>query len=478
MLVRRSPRLRRFSTAVADRFAGRYALGQNKASVAVKDSLNFMRDPGGQATRVIGGACSEVLGGKNLAALLRPGFELEMRAMVALERGDPAEALSIHTSAGVPEQLATFIDALEPHVPGRRDDWCVNLQAEGASAVHAAVDMVLQAGDAGAPLGAKGVAVGQTSYHGPPSTSPGGEAPLGSRAKGLTLEAQYPVPTPFFRRKGEPDDAFHARMLAAFGAYLDAHAHEIGVLLIEPQWGSSAAAMPWPPALLRAYVAAARERGLPVVADEIMCGLGRHGQEPSAAAGGTGCFLSECWGLDVDAVTFGKAIGGGAGHLLSGAVLLRGARRLQAAPHGTALQSHTYAGSSARALLNGATLLDALPVWRPNVQALGEVIGPILAGLEEASGGALICHGQGAKWGGLFAHEDAAARAAADRAFKAYCAERRVLPYFCPPPSGGFMLTPRYDDDPAAIGAAVQDLADCALRAARDMGWSASALMR
>ena len=63
-----------------------------------------------------------------------------------------------------------------------------------------------------------------------------------------------------------------------------------------------------------------------------MCGLGRHGVEP--AKGGTGCFLSECWDLQPDIVTFGKSIGGGAGHLLSGAILLDGASKLQArAPH-------------------------------------------------------------------------------------------------------------------------------------------------
>ena len=76
------------------------------------------------------------------------------------------------------------------------------------------------------------------------------------------------------------------------------------MLLVEPQWGSSVAAMPWPPALLRAYVKTAQARGIPVVADEIMCGLGRHGEEP--AAGGTGCFLSECWDLQPDVLTFGK----------------------------------------------------------------------------------------------------------------------------------------------------------------------------
>ena len=46
---------------------------------------------------------------------------------------------------------------------------------------------------------------------------------------------------------------------------------------------------------------------------------------------------------------------------------------LQSGPQGTAFQSHTYAGSSARALANGASLLDALPSWRPSVRAIGDV---------------------------------------------------------------------------------------------------------
>ena len=48
------------------------------------------------------------------------------------------------------------------------------------------------------------------------------------------------------------------------------------MLLIEPQWGSSVAAMPWPPELLREYIRTAKARGIAVIADEIMCGLGRH----------------------------------------------------------------------------------------------------------------------------------------------------------------------------------------------------------
>ena len=110
---------------VAERFAGRYALGKNQSPVSHKAGAgaDFLRD-GAAAVRVAGAVCSEVLGGKNLVALLRAGFELETRAMAALEAGEPAGVLSVHSSAGVPVQLETFIDALAPHVPTATCEHC------------------------------------------------------------------------------------------------------------------------------------------------------------------------------------------------------------------------------------------------------------------------------------------------------------------------------------------------------------------
>ena len=137
---------RRLSSAAGydvERFAGRYAVGQNMAAVTSKHSFTFSRVDAGEV-RVLGGACSEAFGGANLARVLRKGFELEQRAMASLHRNEPAECLSVHTSAGVPPALADFLAALRPHLPTAGDDWCVNLQAEGASAVHAAVDLALQ----------------------------------------------------------------------------------------------------------------------------------------------------------------------------------------------------------------------------------------------------------------------------------------------------------------------------------------------
>jgi len=262
-------------------------------------------------------------------------------------------------------------------------------------------------------------------------------------------------------------------MLGEFKSYLGKYGPELGVLLIEPQWGSSVAAMPWPPALLRSYISEAKKAGLSVIVDEIMCGLGRHGAEP--APGGTGCFLSECWDLKPDCVTFGKAIAGGAGHVMSGAVLLHGASKLSSTKQGTAFQSHTYAGSSARALANGTALLKSLPTWRKSVVAVGAALTPVLAELNKASKGAVIAHGQGCLWGGLFAHSDPKARTVANLDFKKRCGAAGVLPYFVP--VGGFMLTPRYDDDPELFGAAVKEMAQCALESAREMNWAPAKLL-
>jgi hypothetical protein len=311
---------------------------------------------------VVGIACSEAFHGARLAAILRPGFELQSAAMARLETGDysgeAAPTLSIHTSGGVPKELEIFLEALKPHLPwpaaelAVEKDWFLSLQVEGASAVLAAYDLLLQlhpdhagrmAGVALPGVGGGGatnrtkVAVGANSYHGPGATSFGHAEPLGPGMKPLQLK--YPVPSVFARHAGEATSAFHARMLAKFDVFLDKHAHELGVMLVEPQWGSSVAAMPWNPSLLREYVKRAQARGVLVCADEIMCGLGRHGD-----AGGL--FLSQAWDLNVDAVTFGKAIGGGV-FPLSGVMLRRGAKALGARGR-SALQSHTYSGTRTR----------------------------------------------------------------------------------------------------------------------------------
>ena len=52
---------------------------------------------------------------------------------------------------------------------------------------------------------------------------------------------------------------------------------------------------------------------------------------------------------------------------------------------------------------------------------------------------------------------------------QARCLAKGVLPYFVP--VGGFMLTPRYDDDVDELKSAMLDLAEAALATTREMGW-------
>lgn len=68
------------------------------------------------------------------------------------------------------------------------------------------------------------------------------------------------------------------------------------------------------------------EKEVLVVADEIMCGLGRHG-ECEESSDVPALFLSDAWHLPVDAVTFGKAISAGA-YPLSGVLCRRGAQKV------------------------------------------------------------------------------------------------------------------------------------------------------
>lgn len=402
-------------------------------------------------------ACSEVFSGPNLARLLQPGLEYEQRVMRDLAAGVPAEPLWLHTSSGVLSALDPFLEALALHLPWHNHndlDWCVSLQVEGASAVWAAVDMVLQVNMLENPQDKHRtkVAVGATSYHGPPSTSFGAKSPLWVK----NHQCIYPVPTAY----GDYDEN---ELLAKYERFLDDHAHEVGVILLEPQWGSSQAALPWPEHLIKTYVRLARERGIKIIMDEIMCGLGRHGH-------GT-LFVSQAWDLDPDAVTFGKAVATGM-YPLSGAILKRGRNILQTNKC-TVMQSHTYAGSHMRALLAATEVLKEFVIWLPSVAHLGEEMSIIMKYLTEMSEGMFICHGQGLMWGGIVSYagqnHDPEKRGQAVEAFKKHCEEIGILPYFVP--VGGFMCTPVIDIDVATIYEIGNRLEEAIKRTKEEVQW-------
>ena len=424
--------------------------------------MQVRRLPTGEEKEVlsIGLACSECFSGNNLYRLLKPGFDYEMKVMEELMNGNPSSPLSIHTSSGVPDALGPFLDALERHLPWKDSsdlDWCVSLQLEGASAVWAGIDMLLQTriletGD----IGRKKVAVGTTSYHGPPSTSFGGKSPLWTKH----WQLKYPTPV-----AGEPFD--EEELVARFEAFLEENGPDIGVILLEPQWGSSQAGFPWPKSLLKKYIAMSKERGIKVLCDEIMCGLGRHGNKT--------LFVSEAWDLDPDCVTFGKAIGAGV-FPLSGAILKQG-KNLLRANKCSVMQSHTYAGSSARALMAATAVLNEIPEWLPSISKLGEEMRLIFSYITKVSNGLVACHGQGLMWGGLFTRsgqcKDPAFRKKVVDEFKKSCDAVGILPYHVP--VGGFMVSPVIDIDVGTIYEIGERIETAIVMTMKAVGWEGPA---
>lgn len=446
------------------RYAARRPAGTEHPVTLKKDGVYHTQSmPDGTTREVIacGLACSECFSGTNLHRILKPGFDVEKQFMEDLASGKAAAPLSIHTSSGVTEYLEPFLEALEVHLPWKNKDeldWCVSLQMEGASAVWAAIDMVLQVSimeDKSRQTRTK-VAVGATSYHGPPATSFGAKSPLWYK----NHQAIYPVPTAY----GSYDET---ELLQKYEAFLDENAHEVGAILFEPQWGSSQAALPWPEHLLKKYIQMARERGIRIVCDEIMCGLGRHGK-------GT-LFVSQAWDLDPDAVTFGKAVATGL-FPLSGAILKQG-RDLLNKQKCSVMQSHTYAGSSTRALMAATEVLKEFIIWLPSVAHLGDEMGLIMNHISAMSQGMFICHGQGLMWGGIVTHagqnQDPAFRGRVVQAFKRHCEEICIIPYFVP--VGGFMVSPVIDIDVATIYEIGQRLEKAIKCTMEEVGWVATA---
>ena len=191
-------------------FAGRSRVGTVYEEVVAKQGLrHFRQNPATGETRevlCIGAACSEIYSGPRLARIMEPALELQREAIENLARGEPARCMSQHTSAGVTlGPLETFIGALGPHLPwnqtqpkgeacGDESDWFVSLQTEGASAVWAACDLLLQAQHPdNASLLASGrrkVGVGARSYHGPGATSFGSAAPTKQPVMGLPTRSR------------------------------------------------------------------------------------------------------------------------------------------------------------------------------------------------------------------------------------------------------------------------------------------------
>lgn len=419
---------------------GHGPLGCTPPATHTKRGIEHTWNDGEKRVICCGQACSEIFGGPHLAKVLQPGMEYEAAQLAKIANGMPAGPLCQHTSTSLPAQLGDFVTALEAHLPAfvtKADDWACSLQVTGSEAVFAAVEMLLQLQAARGKNERTAIAVADRSYHGPATTSLGNPPKPLSGAMAATKPPQltYPAPTPF-------SDADPAKFRAAWKDFFAAHGKTIGVVVFEPQWGSSCAAATWPKELLHEFVEMAHAAGALVVSDEVMCGLARHGQ------GGGKCFLSDAWGLQPDCITFGKAVATGM-FPLAGAIMTRGLGEMNGAGRSVS-QSHTYAASSPRALMAATAVLNSLPEFAPKVAAAGASLGAQLAKAEVASKGKLKSHGQGLMRGLLLDKSvtgDVRTKAAAS--FKKHCIAAGVAPYFVP--AGGGMLTPPYDVEEAQL---------------------------
>eukprot|EP00041_Stephanoeca_diplocostata_P020377 m.454041 g.454041 ORF g.454041 m.454041 type:complete len:707 (+) comp21563_c0_seq1:114-2234(+) len=485
------------------RFAGRYPLSTTSIYPTVKskssDNIHRLQDAISEKVSSVysaGLACSEVFSGPRLSSVLQDAHQLERRALACMHNDKPAPPLAVHTSGGVVPQLDSFATELRHHLPWDpdADDWFFNLQVEGTSAVLAACDTLMQLSHQkeGNRQRVK-IGVASSSYHGPPVST------FGSRAVGPLgmghAQVVYPAPTIWARCHAaethgiHADDAFDEYMRNRFTAFLAEYGDTIGVLLIEPQWGSSVAAQPWDPDLLRWYVSTAQAHGILVCADEIMCGLGRHGRGTT--------FLSSAMGIDPDAVTFGKAIAAGVDPL-SGAVF-RAGRQALSHDGASVLQSHTYAGASARALATATSVLRALPQWHPHIAACEDIVRRHLAepfataptddhctsvthgsatkrntfprGLGEGNAdtraGGVQCHvhGQGLLWGAIIRGGGVTPKAVMT-SLQQRCSDCRVKPYYV---SHGCMLSPTLDVSERALADMCMRLRDALLLTVEDL---------
>jgi len=170
-------------------------------------------------------------------------------------------------------------------------------------------------------------------------------------------------------------------------------------------------------------------------------------------------------------VQFGKAIATGV-FQMSGAILKQG-RKLLNAKKCSVLQSHTYAGSSTRALMAGTAVLEEFVRYLPNVAKLGGEMSHIMSYLGKNSDGLFICHGQGLMWGGVITYEgqcrDEDYRNNVVQSFKKHCEDMCIIPYFVP--VGGFMVSPVIDIDVGTIYEIGERLEAVIKRVVEEVAW-------
>lgn len=392
-------------------------MGVGGREVVKQQGVKIWREGCSSPTISMSEAAIKPLVGKAYAEVMRPGLTVASDMLLAAE-DIPYRASApstVHTSVGVPVGTHNFVEEFRKHLPfcpNKNPDWAVDLQVEGASGVHAAISTLRMR----QPEGRRKVAVANQSYHGPVTSSNG--------TLSMLDQAVYPAPTFSRLKPSETPVELADRSLAEFTEWLDSGAAaEVGVILFEPQWGTSALAQPWPQRTLRKYVAAAQDRDIKVVCDEVMCGLFRHGQGPM--------FLSERFGIaTADAYVVSKGLGAGF-YPLTATVFREGGDAIQVK------ERHTFAGGSGPALMTATRVMQKLPEY--NVQYLDAIVRKHLVKPFKEMG--VRVNGQGLLWGIPLALETYPQMVE-------NCDRLDVAPYFV---GHGALVTPPFDIDPCHL---------------------------
>ena len=176
-------------------------------------------------------------------------------------------------------------------------------------------------------------------------------------------------------------DAALARIDAWIG---DSRKPRLGALVVEPVQGREGVVVP-PPGWLAALGRAARERGLVVVADEVLTGGGRTGRMWASGP------------LEPDLVAVGKGIAGGMplGALVGRRELMAAWEETGEARHTTTFLAHPLAVAAARAALAEIRARD-LP---RRARAIGRLLRTGLAGVRRRHEAIGDARGAGALWG-------------------------------------------------------------------------------
>lgn len=142
----------------------------------------------------------------------------------------------------------------------------------------------------------------------------------------------------------------------------------------------------------------------------------------------------------------------------------------------TVMQSHTFAGSSVRALMAGVEVLTTLPLYFNSIKKLGDEMKVIFRHLEKISNGLIYSQGQGLMWGALVSrkgiHKDEVVRDRTIASLKKNLEHFGVVPYFVP--VGGFMVSPVIDIDVGTLYTIAERIEKALLATVNDVKWAKS----